>query len=93
MLHVLHINVAGLLILAISFGIAFGAGWIAGFSDEGRLMVIAGALVALVDFTFRVTRENGHWFSASRGGALFFLPVWLFGVLWAGLGTYYVMTA
>lgn len=86
MISVLHCNAAGFLILAVSFGTAFGVGWIAGFNDEGRLMVVGGALVALIDFGFRTTRENGHWFYPSRGGELFFLPVWLFGVLWVGPG-------
>jgi len=93
MLHVLHINATGLAILAVSFATAIGVGWIAGFNDEGRLMILGGALVSLLDFTLRVAREEGHWLYPTRGGMLFFLPLWMFGVLWVGLGTYYAMTA
>jgi hypothetical protein len=92
MLHVLHVNVTGIIILAIGFGIAFAVGFLGGFNDEGRLMIIAGVLVSLIDFTMRVTRQDGHLFYPSRGGALFFIPVWIFGMLWVAFGTYDVMT-
>jgi hypothetical protein len=91
-LHLLQFNTAGLIILAISFGAAFGVGAVVGFNDEGRLMVIAGGIAALLDFSYRLMSHDGHWLHPRKGGMLLFLPVWPFGMLWVGLGTYYIMT-
>ena len=91
MLHLLHINVIGLAILAFGFGAAFAVGWLGGFDDEGRLMMIAGPLISLLDFTYRVTRDDCHLLRPSSGGMLFYIPLWLVGALWLALGTYYVV--
>lgn len=91
MLHFLHINSVGLAILVFSFGAAFGIGWLAGLGNEGEVMAIGGALVALMDFTVRLFGEDGHWLYPRRGGMFLFLPVWVFGLLWLGLGVYRVL--
>ena len=93
MLHFIHVNLTGVIILAIGFGTAFMVGSVAGFNDEGRLMIVAGVLVSLIDFTMRATRDDGHMFHPAKGGSLFFIPVWLLGVLWVALGTYDVLVA
>ena len=52
-------------------------------------MMIAGPLTALFDITYRLAKKDGHLFVTKRGGSLFFLPVWYFGVLWLVLGVTY----
>jgi hypothetical protein len=91
MVYLLITNASGVLVLVISFGAAFLVGVIGGFNDEGRLMIVGGALVALLDFTYRVTAQNGNWLSPARGGMLFFIPLWILGVFWVGLGTWYLV--
>ena len=84
-------NYAGIIIAAIGFAVAFGIGAIVGTSAEGPLMMIARPLVAILDFAYRFKSANGHWFIPHRGGSLFFLPVWVFGVLWFILGIVYAV--
>ena len=84
-------NLVGLVMLVIGFGVAFGVDHLLGPSAEGPLMLIAGLLVALMDGGYRTQRPGGHWLRGSGGGSLFFLPVWMFGVLWLVLGAIYTI--
>lgn len=84
-------NIPGILIVILSFGVAFGAGELIGFSTSGPFMVIAGPLAAVCDLVYRIKWGEGHWFHPGRGGHLFFLPVWSFGALWFVLGIVYVL--
>ena len=80
------INLAGVVELAIAFGAAFGVGHLTGLSAEGPLMLIAGPLAIACDLGYRLARSQGHWFHPGCGGSMFYLPVWLFGILWLVLG-------
>jgi hypothetical protein len=86
---VIIFNLPGILIAAIAFGIAFGVGHLAHLSGEGPLMIIAGPLCAAMDLVYRAKRSGRGWFHPSLGGALFFIPVWVFGILWFVLGIVY----
>jgi hypothetical protein len=68
--------------VAIAFGIASGIGHLTGTSAEGPLMIIAGPLCAAMDLGYRFKHSGRRWFHPSLGGALFFIPVWIFGILW-----------
>jgi hypothetical protein len=54
-------------------------------------MIIAGPLAVACDVIYRWKHPNGHWGYPSGGGSLFFLPVWLFGIVWFILGISYVV--
>ena len=82
-------NVPGILMVAVAFGIAFGIGHLTGTSAEGPLMIIAGPLCTAMDLVYRFKRANRRWFSPSVGGALFFIPVWILGIVWLVLGIVY----
>lgn len=82
-------NIPGIVMVAISFAIAFGVGHLAGTSAEGPLMMIAGPLCIALDLAYRYKRANRRWFSPGVGGALFFVPVWILGIIWLGLGAAY----
>jgi hypothetical protein len=84
-------NIPGLIMLFISFGIAFGIRELTGTSAEGFTMIVAGPIAAACDLSYRLLRREGHWFSPRGGGSLFFLPVWLFGILWLVLGIIYTV--
>jgi len=84
-------NLVGLVMLAISFGVAFLTGWIMGTTAEGPLMIVAGPLAAACDAAYRWKHSAGHWFHPDGGGSLFFLPVWTFGLLWLVLGIVYTV--
>lgn len=75
----------------IAFAIAFGIGHVANLSAEGPLMLIAGPLSLAMDLAYRFKIGERRWFSPTGGGALFFIPVWCFGVLWLILGAVYVV--
>jgi hypothetical protein len=75
----------------VAFGIAFGIGRLAGTSAEGPLMIIAGPLCAVMDLAYRFRRPERHWSHPGFGGALFFIPVWLFGIFWTVLGVFYTI--
>ncbi len=79
-------NIPALFELMISFGIAGGIGYLFGTTAEGPIMLMAGPLAIACDLVYRLKRDEGHLFHPGGGGALFFLPVWLFGVLWTIIG-------
>ena len=83
-------NALGLAFIGIGFAVAISIRALAGIESEGATMLILGPVVAAADLLFRLLHPSGHWFMPRRGGALFFLPVWLFGVLWTVLGAIYL---
>jgi hypothetical protein len=91
--EVIVYNIPGIIMVAISFGIAIGVGHLLGISAEGPLMIIAGPLCAACNLGYRFMRPGGHWFHPDRGGSLFFLPVWLLGIVWVVLGAAYTIIA
>jgi hypothetical protein len=77
--------------LAGGFGIAIGVGWLSGINAEGPLMILAGPLLTVFDLAYRRLHPRGRWFYHEGGGALFYAPVWMFGLLWLGLGIAYTI--
>jgi hypothetical protein len=84
-------NWVGLLMFAASIGTGMGIGHLLGDPREGLVMVTGGPLAVVFDLVYRLVRPGGHWFHPDRGGSLFYLPVWLFGIAWTLLGTYYLL--
>ena len=84
-------NLPGILIASVAFGVAFGLGHLVGFTAEGPLMIVAGPLCAAMDLAYRSRRPERRWFHPSFGGALFFIPVWVFGIIWLVLGITYTI--
>jgi hypothetical protein len=74
-------NLIGLLMLAISFGLAYGITRLFGTSDSFVFMSIGGVLTVICDVAYRWLSPTGHWFSPGGGGSVFFLPLWLLGAL------------
>jgi Flp pilus assembly protein TadD len=83
-------NWIGIGICIVGFGIAFAIRALFGVSAEGHLMAIAGPIIVGLDLAYRLKSEKGHWLRPGKGGSLFFLPVWCFGVLWFVLGLIYM---
>lgn len=54
-------------------------------------MIIAGPVVALADLLYRAKRGERRWLHPHSGGNLFFVPVWVLGVLWFVLGIVYTV--
>ncbi len=92
MIHIVF-NVAGLLMCIIGFASAFVIGHAVGIAAEGFLMMIAGPLCAALDLGYRYSRGERRWFNPRSGGTLFFVPVWIFGILWLALGIAYTVRA
>lgn len=86
-------NIPGIIMAALAFGIAFGVGSLAGTNAEGPLTLIGGVLILVFDLAYRLLRKAGHWLVPNQGGSLFFLPAWMFGVLWTILGIVYTVRA
>jgi hypothetical protein len=82
----IHINVLGIGMCAIAFGAAFAVGKYFGFAGEDQLMMIAGPIAAVSDLLYRARSKEGHWLHPNKGGALFFMPVWCFGIIWLAIG-------
>ncbi len=56
--------------------------------------MMVGPLAFALDMAWRVrfaSPQPRWWLSPSRGGALFFIPVWCFGALWLVLGASYTL--
>jgi hypothetical protein len=77
--------------VAIAFAVAFGIGHLTGMSSEGPLMIVAGPLCMALDLVYRLKRADRRWFSPGVGGALFFIPVWILGIIWLLLGIVYTV--
>jgi hypothetical protein len=75
-------NRPGILMVVIALGIASGIGQLAGPAAEGPSMIIAGLSCAAMDLVYRVRRSGRRWLRPSFGGALFFIPVWILGIVW-----------
>jgi hypothetical protein len=75
--------------VVIALAIAFAAGQLIGTSAEGPLMIIAGPLCVAMDLVYRFMRSGRRWFHPSFGGSLFFIPVWILGIVWLVLGIAY----
>jgi hypothetical protein len=86
LLHLL--NAPGLVILAIGFGVAWVIGSLFGDTREAALMVIGNPLIVSGDLAYRLLRKEGHWLHPWKGGMCVFLPVWILGVFWFGLGVH-----
>jgi hypothetical protein len=90
-MHILHINLPGMVICGLAFGMAFGIGYLVGTSDEGPLMIIAGPLCTAMDTFVRLRKAGRRWFHPEAGGNLFFIPIWLLGIVWLVLGLVYTV--
>ena len=79
-------NGRGLLAFVLSFAAAEGLMAALQWSGEGRMMMLAGPLLALFDLAYRLARAV----TFLRGGpTILFLPAWIWGLLWTGLGAWY----
>ena len=82
------INLLGILTFVISAGVGIGVASTLGNHGEGLPMMIGGPLMVVLDIGYRQLR--GWKVIGRRGAALFWLPMWLWGLFWFGLGIYYV---
>jgi len=78
-------------ICVIGFGLAFLAQCFLGSMSEGHLMIIAGPIIAILDIAYRLRSKDKSLFKSSKGGSLFLLPAWCFGLFWLILGMVYVL--
>jgi hypothetical protein len=86
-------NLIGFGMLAACFVIAYVVGLLIGNTAEDVLMIISGLLLFICDVVFRrrhmIAAEGARcWYHPRRGGQLFFIPVWAFGLFWMLLGTF-----
>ncbi len=79
---ILIFNGPGILMVAIAIGIASGICTLAGTSAAGPSMIIAGLSCAAMDLVYRLRRSGRRWLQPHFGGALFFIPVWILGIVW-----------
>jgi hypothetical protein len=55
------------------------------------MMIIAGPLCAALDLAYRLRRSERVWLHPNSGGSVFFIPVWILGILWLVLGIAYTI--
>jgi hypothetical protein len=72
-------NLIALGIALVALLVALVVGHFLGFSDPHRLLLIAAPIAAVLDLLYR--GRTGRWFHPRGGGALFFVPIWCFGLL------------
>ncbi len=91
MTSIIIFNWLGMGICVIGFGLAFLAQFFLGSMSEGQLMIIAGPIIAILDIAYRLRSKDKSLLKSSKGGSLFFLPAWCFGLLWLILGIVYAL--
>ncbi|MBP6629699.1 MAG: hypothetical protein KBG28_29355 [Kofleriaceae bacterium] len=87
-------NLPGLGLFAVAFSIGLGAGAALGDDREGVQMLVAGPVLAVLDGGWRVARGLPLVRSAKPGQLdprFLYLPMWLWGLFWTGLGAYYLV--
>jgi len=82
-------NKLGFLVFIVAFGAAYGILRTLGTDEEGLWMMIAGPLIALIDLGYRRVVGLKFFSDVSRGPAILWLPAWVWGVFWFGLGVFY----
>jgi hypothetical protein len=82
-------NKLGFLVFLVAFGGAYGILRTLGSDDEGLWMMIAGPLLAIIDVVYRRIAGLKLLGDVHRGPAILWLPAWVWGVFWFGLGAFY----
>ncbi|HEX2691465.1 MAG TPA: hypothetical protein VHN14_32865 [Kofleriaceae bacterium] len=82
-------NKLGFLAFVVAFGVAYGILWTLGTDEEGLWMMIAGPLLSAIDVGYRRVVGLRLLGDVDRGPAILWLPAWVWGVFWFGLGTFY----
>ena len=91
------LNFIGLVMVVVCFSVVYGVGSLFGTKANDPLMFIGGPLMVacdLLDRGKRASSPDGHerWYHPRLGGQLFLVPVWIWGMFWALLGTYGLLT-
>jgi hypothetical protein len=91
-------NIIGFVMLLIGLGVPAVVGPALHSYSHDASQIAAGALMVAMDLAWRLGRKGEDiWqdviVNPRRGGALFFLPVWLWGGLWLVLGAYRLAVA
>ena len=92
-------NLIGLGMVVAGFAGAYALGWLLGGTGDDTLTATLGLLVFVLDLAYRASGGAGRHslsgissrrvaLSPRLGGQLFFIPAWVFGLIWASLGTY-----
>ena len=79
-------NRAGFLLFVLSIGIAAVIGHLLNLSEEGPMMIIAGPIFIAADLFVRFTGDDNHLLKPRAGGSILFVPGWIVGVFWIGIG-------
>lgn len=70
---------------AVSFFIPLAATAIATVympqGTEWMLLSICGAVTLVWDLAYRIIQSGGHWWVPTMGGHLYYIPVWLLGLV------------
>jgi hypothetical protein len=82
-------NLTGILLCVIAFGITLALTTAVGEWQTGPLTAIFGALVAALDALYRLCQGNSGLWAPQKGGTCLFQPLWFFGLFWLGLGILY----
>ncbi len=84
-------NQIGFLIVIYGFALGYGASYLWGYPGGELVTAIGGSLIAITDLGIRLGRHRSNWLARASGGTLFFLPVFLFGMLWIVTGMIDIM--
>jgi hypothetical protein len=82
-------NLTGMGMLAAGFGVAFAVQSLSGGLSDDVVLLIAAPLLFVADLAYRHRSGAGRgwWYHPRRGGHFVFIPVWILGLFWMGLGT------
>ncbi len=86
-------NLIGLGMLAAGFGVAFAVQSLSGGGSDEVVLLIAAPLLFVADLAYRRRDMSGPgwWYHPRRGGHFAFIPIWILGLFWMGLGTIHLL--
>jgi hypothetical protein len=83
-----NFNAVGMVMFLGAFGAGYGLARALGSQSEGLMMLLAGPALALFDLALRRVKKL-RLLDRRAGGIALFVPIWLWGVFWTGLGAVY----
>lgn len=85
MIVIYNMIALGWVVLGLAAGVILNL-LLFGSINSDRMLFFGGPFIILADMLYRIRVGEGKWFSPNSGGHIFYIPMWIVGILWVVLG-------
>jgi hypothetical protein len=85
----IRFNLMGLVMFFGAIGASMAFGRTFATQHQGLRMIVTGIVLSLIDLAVRKGRDRGLF--GAGGGTMLFLPMWLWGILFAAAGAVHIV--